>query len=116
VGNARWVAPWPGWAEPPIIWAMCTGNPSAGKSPAIDAVLAPLRRAERPLRESAEAERCEWEERADLAKLAKEGWEKKARDAMDKGWEAPPKPPEADAGRSRRASCKCAMSWPAGFL
>lgn len=30
IGNARWVAPWRGWAEPPVLWAMCIGLPSAG--------------------------------------------------------------------------------------
>jgi len=57
IGNARWAAIWQGWAEPPVIWAMCIGLPSAGKSPAIDAALQPLRKAERPLREAAKAQR-----------------------------------------------------------
>jgi hypothetical protein len=43
IGNARWVSPWNGWTEPPMIWAMLFGLPSAGKSPAIDAALQPLR-------------------------------------------------------------------------
>ena len=41
---------------PPVIWAMCIGLPSPGKSPAIDAAVQPLMQAERPLREAAEAE------------------------------------------------------------
>ncbi|WP_134682438.1 DUF3987 domain-containing protein [Paracoccus ravus] len=98
MGNARWVSPWKGWAEPPLIWSMCIGNPSAGKSPAIDAVLAPLRRAERPLRQAAEAEMAAWEKRVKLAKLAQEMWDKKARAALDKGNPPPPLPKEVDAG------------------
>lgn len=98
VGNARWVTVWPGWSEPPVIWGMCIGNPSAGKSPAIDTVLAPLRRAERPLREAMQAEVEAWEKRAKLAKLAQAVWEKKAAAAMEKGNAPPPVPPEADAG------------------
>ncbi|WP_134724821.1 YfjI family protein [Paracoccus luteus] len=98
MGNARWVSPWKGWAEPPNIWTMCIGNPSAGKSPAIDAVLAPLRRAERPLRQEAEAEMVAWEKRVKLAKLAQEIWDKKARAALDKGNPPPPVPKEADDG------------------
>ncbi len=31
MGKARWVAPWYGWGEQPIIWAMLIGLPSAGK-------------------------------------------------------------------------------------
>lgn len=98
MGNARWVSPWKGWAEPPIIWTMCIGNPSAGKSPAIDAVLAPLRRAERPLRQEAEAETVAWEKRVKLAKLAQDVWDKKARIALEKGNPPPPVPKEADSG------------------
>ena len=36
IGNARVVAASPDWHEPPIIWAMLLGAPSAGKSPALD--------------------------------------------------------------------------------
>lgn len=98
IGNARWVSPWRGWAEPPVIWGMCIGNPSAGKSPAIDAVLAPLRRAERPLRDAAQLEMDAWEKRVKLAKLAQEIWDKKARAAVEKGAAPPAMPKEADAG------------------
>lgn len=71
IENARWVSLWRGWAEPPILWTMCIGNPSSGKSPAIDAVLATVRRAKRPMRQKAEAETA--------------AWEKKARTALDQG-------------------------------
>lgn len=100
VGNSRWVTIWPGWSEPPVIWAMCVGNPSAGKSPAIDAVLAPLRRAERPLRDAMLAETEEWEKRAKVAKVAHAHWEKKVTEALAKDRPSPPLPPEADAGRA----------------
>lgn len=35
IGNARKVEA-QGWAEPPILWTVLVGNPSAGKSPAMD--------------------------------------------------------------------------------
>ena len=98
VGNARHAAPWAGWSEPPVIWCMCIGNPSAGKSPAIDAVLAPLRRAERPMREAAMAKLAEWEKQVAVARLARVVWEKKAAAALEKGNPAPPLPDTADAG------------------
>ncbi|TFL15976.1 DUF3987 domain-containing protein [Jannaschia formosa] len=62
IDNTRWVSPWKGWHEPPVIWTMCIGLPSAGKSPAIDAALQPLRKAERPLREAAKADVTAWAE------------------------------------------------------
>ncbi|MDE0589405.1 DUF3987 domain-containing protein [Halocynthiibacter sp. C4] len=68
IGNTRWVSPWAGWAEPPILWLMAIGLPSSGKSPGLDAVLSPLRKAERTLRKSAEAEVGEWREAAEIAR------------------------------------------------
>ena len=98
VGNSRWVSPWRGWAEPPLVWSMAVGNPSAGKSPAIDAVLAPLRRAERPIRQVAETEREDWAKREKLAKLAEADWEARVKSAMKKGLEPPEMPQEAMMG------------------
>lgn len=98
IGNARWAAIWPSWTEPPVIWAMCIGLPSAGKSPAIDAALQPLRKAERPLREAAEAERKAWAERAELAKLAEQTWKEAAKAAIKAGETPPERPGGCDAG------------------
>jgi hypothetical protein len=47
IGNARWVRPWADWEEPPIVWVMLVGNPSAGKSPAMQAALVPLKALEK---------------------------------------------------------------------
>lgn len=35
IGNARWVQPKPGWAEPPVLWCTLVGDPSSNKSPAM---------------------------------------------------------------------------------
>lgn len=98
IGNTRWVSPWRGWAEPPAVWTMCVGLPSAGKSPAIDAALQPLRQAERGLRDAAQAETAGWTEKADLAKLAEATWKETAKAAIKAGETPPAKPREADAG------------------
>ena len=98
IGNARWAAIWQGWAEPPVIWAMCIGLPSAGKSPAIDATLQTLRKAERPLREAAKAQRKEWTEKAELAKLAESTWKEAAKAAIKAGETPPDRPTGCDAG------------------
>lgn len=98
IGNARWVSPWRGWAEPPVIWTMCIGLPSAGKSPAIDAAVQPLRKAERPLREAAEAEVKAWAERAELARLAEAAWKEAVRAAIKAGETPPERPAGCDAG------------------
>ncbi len=49
IGNTRWAVPWEGWKEPPILWGMLVGDPSAGKSPALDAVLDPVREIDKAL-------------------------------------------------------------------
>src|SRR5690606_1246758 len=36
IGNARVAAPREDWHEPPILWTVLLGAPSAGKSPALD--------------------------------------------------------------------------------
>ncbi len=98
IGNARWVSPWRGWTEPPVIWAMLIGLPSAGKSPAIDAALQPLRAAERPLREAADVERKAWAEKAEIAKLAESTWKERVKAAIKAGDDPPERPKKADAG------------------
>lgn len=98
IGNARWASVWQGWAEPPIIWTMCVGLPSAGKSPAIDAALQPLRKEERRLREAAQAERAQWAEKADLARLEESAWKEAAKAAIKEGKPPPNRPAGCDAG------------------
>lgn len=98
IGNARWAAIWQGWAEPPVIWTMCIGLPSAGKSPAIDATLQPLRKAERPLREAARKKLDAWKEKAELAKLAEATWKEAAKAAIKSGETPPDRPTGCDVG------------------
>jgi len=98
IGNSRWVSPWRGWAEPPVIWAMCIGLPSAGKSPAIDAVQSPLRKVEKPLRAAAAEAVKEWKKKADLARIHLKQWEYAVKKAIEASLPAPVQPAEADAG------------------
>jgi len=100
IGNARWVSPWHGWTEPPVIWTMCVGLPSSSKSPAFDAVLSPLRKVERRLREAAEVGRKEWAEKNEIAKLAEANWKEAVKAAIKEGKTPPARPREADAGLS----------------
>lgn len=98
LGNTRWVSPWKGWAEPPLIWTMCIGLPSAGKTPAFASVLTPLRDVERPLRETARKQLEEWTKKADLAKMAESVWKETARAAIKEEKHAPEKPVTAEIG------------------
>lgn len=98
IGNARWAAPWEGWKEPPLLWVMLVGDPSAGKSPALDAVLDPIKVIERALSDDYKALRREWEAKDEIAALALAQWKADAKKAIAEGEEAPAKPDAADAG------------------
>ncbi|SDF54316.1 YfjI family protein [Rhodobacter capsulatus] len=98
IGNARWPLPFEGWDDPPILWGMLVGDPSAGKSPALDAVMAPLREIEHALAEAFKTARAEWESRDEIAALMAAEWKKDAKKAVAEGKLPPPKPANADAG------------------
>ncbi len=103
IGNARWVHVWKGWVEPPIVWTMCIGLPSAGKSPALDAVIQPLRKVERPLRMKAEDDRAAWKERAEVAALLEKDWKAAVTNAIKAGDTPPAKPASCDSGPEPQA-------------
>lgn len=98
IGNTRWPSPWQGWAEPPIIWSVIVGNPSAGKSPAMDAVLVPLKGAERRLRDAAQGSINDWRAAAEVAKLAESAWKESVKAAIKSGDEPPARPDSANPG------------------
>ncbi|MEX0285097.1 MAG: YfjI family protein [Paracoccaceae bacterium] len=98
IGNSRWAVPWEGWKEPPVLWAMLVGDPSAGKSPALDAVIDPVREIERAFSEDYRRKRDEWEAENELANLALAQWKQDAKSALADGESAPAKPDETDAG------------------
>ncbi len=95
VGNARWVSPWLGWSEPPVIWGKIIGSPSAGKSPALKAVTAPLRALERRVRKEAELAHAAWVEKVKTAEAYQKEWEKDVEIAAKAGRTPPPRPLEA---------------------
>lgn len=95
IGNARWANPWDGWQEPPAINAALIGNPSAGKSPALDALVSPLAEIEVSINE-------DWKERkrqhaTDKAAAAerKANWEKEVKAAVKNGNPPPCMPADA---------------------
>lgn len=98
VGNTRWPSPWSGWAEPPVLWAVAIGNPSMNKSPGLDAVLVPLKRAERVLRAKAQSALTEWRGKAEVAKLVENIWKEAVKAAVKEGQEPPARPAAANPG------------------
>ncbi|MGR9539369.1 YfjI family protein [Rhizobium leguminosarum] len=98
IGNARWANPWHGWAEPPVLWAAAIGSPSSCKSPALDAVLGPLKAVERSMRAPWETSMADWRQRAEIAKLAETAWKDDVKAALKAGKKAPARPDGCDAG------------------
>ena len=98
IGNSRLASPWNGWCEPPGIFCMCIGNPSAGKSPAMDAVLDPLRQVEKPLRQAAQDQLEAWQAKAEVAKVVETAWRESVKTAVKQFGPTPDRPTEADPG------------------
>ena len=96
IGNTRRASPWETWTEPSVLWMTCVGTPSSGKSPAMDPVLFLLRELEGDgVTEYADAAR-RYETDRQRAKLAREQWEKEAKEAHKNGAPIPPLPEDAE--------------------
>lgn len=95
IGNARWAGPWSGWKEPPILWGMLVGDPSAGKSPALDAVLDPVKEIEREMADLFKVKRAKWEDESEIASMIFAQWKKDSKKAVADGNELPEKPQAA---------------------
>ncbi len=100
IGNTRWVVPWDGWKEPPVLWAMLVGEPSSGKSPALDAVLDPIKEIDRDLARDFRADRLAWQDKEELAKFVRLQWKADAKSAIADGATPPEKPREANVGKA----------------
>lgn len=98
LGNTRWPLIWEGWSEPPVLWTVVIGNPSANKSPGLDAVLIPLKMAERRMREKAQGEVDDWRAKAEVAKLFESAWKETVKAAIKNDETPPDRPDNADPG------------------
>ena len=93
----RRASPWAGWAEPPIIWVALIGNPSAGKSPAIDAVAELMRKLEEELDADRDDRRREWKCAKLAAELAEGTWQAACKEAHKQNLPLPAMPAAAEA-------------------
>lgn len=87
------VRPWHGWHEPAVLWTAVIGNPSAGKSPALDAIMEPARELEAELNEDFADRQREWKTEKRAAELRQQEWEKSVKVAVESG-HPPPIMPE----------------------
>jgi putative DNA primase/helicase len=98
IGGKRSVRPYSTarWAEPCILWIGVVGDPSARKSPALDAITAPLRAIERANAELHKDALREWRETSEVAKAEKKAWQDGIAKALKDGLPPPPMPTGAD--------------------
>ena len=94
IGNSRWASPWPGWQEPPHLWLALIGNPSAGKSPGLDATLNLLRTLQLELAAGFDERFREYDRDREAANAAKDVWLSEVKAAVKKGV-PPPDMPES---------------------
>jgi len=95
IGNSRWIEAWAGWREPPALWIGAVGDPSAGKSPALDPALQIAREIEDELAGGFNETIRRWETDCEAAKIASEAWRDDLRAAHAADAPAPTKPERA---------------------
>lgn len=95
IGNARWVSPWEGWKEPPILWSAVVGSPSAHKSPSMDPVLNLVAKLEAEALPEHETALRQHAAHVYEAKIKNDLWEKEAKEAVLLGHAPPVKPEDA---------------------
>ena len=97
IGNSRRASPWPSWTEPNVLWGMIVGEPSAGKTPGMKPSLELVQPIDRARAEAFGPVLLAWREVDAKAKLVREVWEKKFKEAVSKDLPRPVMPPEANA-------------------
>jgi hypothetical protein len=97
IGNSRRVSPWEGWIEPSILWIGLVGDPSSGKSPAIDPALNLVRIIEAEMYPDFEKKYKAWLKKKEEATIAEENWKAEVKAATKNGDPVPDKPDNAAA-------------------
>ncbi|KAB7645548.1 DUF3987 domain-containing protein [Polymorphobacter fuscus] len=99
IGGARKVQPFRGvsWYESSILWIGAVGDPSSNKSPALGAIVEPLRDIERDLAPGYADDLRRWETDELTAKLEHDAWAATVKDANKCGHSVPVMPQSAVA-------------------
>ena len=91
IGNARWVQPVPGWAEPPHLWCGAVGDSGEGKSPGADVLLGiVLPELESRMAEDHDRNLLQWDAEAAIATAEKKEWENAVSQAAKGKTKMPP--------------------------
>jgi len=99
IGGKRRVRPYVGqqWSEPCILWMAAVGDPSAKKSPGLDAMTAPLRKMEKAIADSHKDTLRDWSGTVERAKAVKDEWQGQVKASVKEGLPTPAMPADAVA-------------------
>lgn len=106
LGNARWVQAHKYWKEPPVLWCMVIGPPSANKSPAVGPFMGALNDLENMWFGPFAEQKKQWEAKKKTADGLRKKWEVMCQTALERGEEQPDMPAGCDIGpepKRRRA-------------
>ena len=93
IGNSRWAQAWPGWGEPPHLWAVVVGDSGTGKSPGADCLMRDvLPTIERRMIGDYPDRLREWQAAVEFDKIAMKRWKDEVREAQEKKKPLPPIP------------------------
>lgn len=95
IGNARWISPSAGWQHPPNLWIACIGDPSSGKSPALDASMRYLRDLENEMAEGFPDSMRDFERAREIATATLDDWKSDVKESVKAGRSSPPMPESA---------------------
>ncbi len=79
LGNARWISPWDGWKEPPVLWCGSVGDSGSNKSPGTDAVKEALGVLQCEMASGFGPVRRAYLTSVQVAKVSKELWDKEVK-------------------------------------
>lgn len=94
-GNSFSFSPWDGWQEPCILWAAIVGNPSSGKSPALDAITSPMQKLQHKTSIANQELLKEYRQKQVIQAEHEKAWKKACQKALRNNEEAPEIPKEA---------------------
>jgi hypothetical protein len=97
-------SPRSGWTEPAILWSMIIGEPSAGKSPAFDAIITIMKSIERDVNEGERKAIDDWEEQDKIHQAIQKKWQKDVDTAIDAGNSPPAKPASSHSEKRPKRS------------
>lgn len=95
VGNAFRVSPWSSWSEPSVLWVCLVGDPSSGKSPALDPLRTAVAQIEARWAREFSSELQNWEEDAAIAKAVREMWDGEVKRSVKANKKPPSMPLDA---------------------